>query len=99
MSRRGPLSRAAHFRLIVARYDALHRRAVPLLQLRRTTGTASIHCRQSLEPVMFAYLLEKVGAWFERAENARRDAWLASSADLAQLEQRMHSLETRGYRD
>jgi hypothetical protein len=48
---------------------------------------------------MFAYLLENPGAWMERAENARRDAYLASSADLAQLEQRMHLLETKGYID
>jgi hypothetical protein len=69
------------------------------LPVRRTTCTASIHHRHFLEPIMFAYLLEKIGAWFDRAENARRDAWLASSTALAQLEQRMHLLETRGYRD
>lgn len=48
---------------------------------------------------MFAYLLEKLGVWMERAEQARRDAYLASSADLEELERRMQLLETKGYID
>jgi len=43
---------------------------------------------------MFAYILEKLSTWFETAEARRREAWLASSADVAQLEQRLRSLES-----
>jgi hypothetical protein len=50
-----------------------------------------------LEHIMFAYLLEKLGSFFERAEKRRRTDYLASSSDLAELERRMRSLEKNGY--
>jgi hypothetical protein len=46
---------------------------------------------------MFAYLLEKLGNWFERAEQRRLGDYLASSSDLAELERRMRSVERNGY--
>jgi hypothetical protein len=46
---------------------------------------------------MFAYILEKLSTWFETAERSRREAYLASSSDVVQLEQRIRSLETNGY--
>ncbi|MCP3727768.1 MULTISPECIES: DUF3563 family protein [Paraburkholderia] len=46
---------------------------------------------------MFAFLLEKLSNWFETAERRRREAYLASSADIVQLEQRLRSIETNGY--
>jgi Protein of unknown function (DUF3563) len=50
-----------------------------------------------LENIMFAYVLEKLSTWFETAERSRREAYLASSSDIVQLEQRIRSLETNGY--
>ena len=47
--------------------------------------------------IMFAYFLEKLSTWFETAERSRREAYLASSSDIVQLEQRIRSLETNGY--
>lgn len=46
---------------------------------------------------MLAFILEKISNWFERAERARREAYLASSADIIELEQRQRSLEANGY--
>jgi hypothetical protein len=46
---------------------------------------------------MIAYLLEKLSNWFETAERDRREAYLASSADIVQLEQRIRTLEVNGY--
>jgi hypothetical protein len=46
---------------------------------------------------MFAYVLEKLSTWFEAAERNRREAYLAASSDIVQLEQRIRSLETNGY--
>ncbi|CAD6547116.1 hypothetical protein LMG27952_04522 [Paraburkholderia hiiakae] len=46
---------------------------------------------------MFAFLLEKLSNWFETAERRRREAYLASSADIVQLEQRIRSIESTGY--
>ncbi|MFL9933441.1 DUF3563 family protein [Paraburkholderia sp. RL18-103-BIB-C] len=46
---------------------------------------------------MFVYFLEKLSTWFETAERSRREAYLASSSDIVQLEQRIRSLETNGY--
>jgi hypothetical protein len=46
---------------------------------------------------MIAYIVEKLSTWFESAERNRREAYLASSADIVQLEQRIRSLETNGY--
>jgi hypothetical protein len=46
---------------------------------------------------MFAYILEKLSNWFESAERSRREAYLAASTDIVQLEQRIRSLEKNGY--
>lgn len=46
---------------------------------------------------MFAYILEKLSTWFETAELRRREAWLSSSVDVCQLEQRLRTLETNGF--
>ncbi|CAG4900190.1 DUF3563 family protein [Paraburkholderia saeva] len=46
---------------------------------------------------MFAYFVETLSNWFETAERDRREAFLASSSDIVQLEQRIRSLETNGY--
>ncbi|CAB3796191.1 DUF3563 family protein [Paraburkholderia sacchari] len=46
---------------------------------------------------MFAYLLEKLSNWFETAERRRREAYLSTSADLVQLEQRIRLIEMHGY--
>jgi hypothetical protein len=42
---------------------------------------------------MFAYLIEKFGQLLERAEHTRRDAYLASSVDVFEVERRMRSIE------
>ncbi len=53
---------------------------------------------ESLEhTIMFAFVLEKLSNWFETAERRRREAYLASSADIVQLEQRIRSIESNGY--
>ncbi|MGC7406014.1 DUF3563 family protein [Pandoraea pneumonica] len=46
---------------------------------------------------MFAALFEVVNTWFETAERRRREAFLAESKDIVELEQRIRSLETAGY--
>ncbi|SAK70647.1 hypothetical protein AWB74_06344 [Caballeronia arvi] len=46
---------------------------------------------------MFAFIIEKLSIWFEVAEQRRREAYLAQSTDIVQLEQRIRSLETNGY--
>ncbi|CAM2193734.1 DUF3563 family protein [Paraburkholderia sp. A1RI_3L] len=46
---------------------------------------------------MFAYILDKLSTWFETAERNRREAYLAQSTDIVQLEQRLRSLESNGY--
>jgi hypothetical protein len=43
---------------------------------------------------MFAFLSEKLGNWFDRAEQRRLAEYLASSSDLAEVERRMRELET-----
>jgi hypothetical protein len=48
------------------------------------------------EYTMFAYLVKQLRNLLERAEHSRRDAYLASSVDLFDLERRMRSIETRG---
>ncbi|TDN58885.1 DUF3563 family protein [Paraburkholderia sp. BL10I2N1] len=45
---------------------------------------------------MFAYLARKLRSLLERAEHGRRDAYLASSVDLCELERRMRSIEING---
>lgn len=47
--------------------------------------------------IMFAYILEKLSNWFESAERNRREAYLASSSDIVDLERRLRSLEAHGY--
>jgi hypothetical protein len=42
---------------------------------------------------MFAYLIEKLVNLLERAEHSRRDAYLASSVDVFEVERRMRSIE------
>ncbi|RKP50585.1 DUF3563 family protein [Trinickia fusca] len=46
---------------------------------------------------MFAYVLEQLSNWFESAERNRREAYLASSADIVDLEHRLRNLEAHGY--
>jgi hypothetical protein len=46
---------------------------------------------------MLAYILERVSNWFETAERRRREAYLALSTDVVDLEQRMRTLENDGY--
>jgi len=46
---------------------------------------------------MFAYLLEKLNTWLESAERNSREAYLASSSDIVELERRIRSIETNGY--
>lgn len=46
---------------------------------------------------MITYIVEKLSNWFETAERDRREAYLADSSDVVQLEQRIRSLETNGY--
>lgn len=46
---------------------------------------------------MFAFLLHLLGQFFERAERRRRDDYLASSSDHADLERRMREVDSKGY--
>ncbi|CAB3759810.1 DUF3563 family protein [Paraburkholderia solisilvae] len=46
---------------------------------------------------MFAYCLEKLGEWIERAEERRRNEYLSQSSDLVDLERRMRAVERGGY--
>ncbi|CAB3775112.1 DUF3563 family protein [Paraburkholderia humisilvae] len=46
---------------------------------------------------MFAYLLEKLGNWFERSEQRRLDDYLAGSADAVEIERRLRRLDKNGY--
>jgi hypothetical protein len=51
-----------------------------------------------LESTMFIYLLlEQIGRLFERAEQKRKDAYLAEASDLADVERRMRTVERNGY--
>jgi hypothetical protein len=47
--------------------------------------------------IMIAYIVEKLSNWFETAEQSRRETYLAESADIVQLEQRIRELEKGGY--
>jgi hypothetical protein len=49
------------------------------------------------ENVMVAYIIEKLSNWFESAERTRREAYLASSSDIVDLEKRLRALENNGY--
>jgi hypothetical protein len=44
---------------------------------------------------MFAFFLTRITCWFERAEQRRKNEYLAGAQDLAELERRMRSLESR----
>jgi len=44
---------------------------------------------------MFAFLLTRIGLWFERTEQRRNNEYLSGARDLAELERRMRSLESR----
>lgn len=46
---------------------------------------------------MISQWFDKLGKVFERAEHHRRDTYLASSVDMADLDRRVRSLETDGY--
>ncbi|WP_152530761.1 DUF3563 family protein [Paraburkholderia dilworthii] len=43
---------------------------------------------------LFAYLNKCVGIVLNRAEHGRRDAYLASCADIGELERRMRAIES-----
>ncbi|MFM0122552.1 DUF3563 family protein [Paraburkholderia sp. RL18-101-BIB-B] len=46
--------------------------------------------------MFIAFLLERIGLSFERAERHRRDEYLAGARDLVDLELRMRLLERDG---
>ena len=46
---------------------------------------------------MFAALSEKLGSWFSPSHYEARDAYLASSSDLADLERRVRHLDSSDY--
>ena len=48
----------------------------------------------SMGHVLFAYLNECVGTVLNRAEHGRRDVYLASCADIGELERRMRAIES-----
>jgi hypothetical protein len=50
-----------------------------------------------MEHTMFAFLLHHLGHFFERAERRRRDDYLASSSNLADLERRMREVDSKSY--
>jgi hypothetical protein len=47
---------------------------------------------------MIAYIFASLNQWFENAERSRRDAYLAQSTNIAELEHRIRALEDGGYR-
>jgi hypothetical protein len=49
-----------------------------------------------MEHIMFAYVLHQLASFFERSEQRRRDAYLASSSDLGDLERRMRTIDSNG---
>jgi hypothetical protein len=46
---------------------------------------------------MFSYIFAAVSNWLENAERGRRDAYLAESSDIFELERRIRSLEKNGF--
>ncbi|CAB3750012.1 DUF3563 family protein [Paraburkholderia humisilvae] len=46
---------------------------------------------------MFAYLIEKIGCWFDRHDQRQRDRYLEGSADLAEVERRMRRYDARDF--
>ena len=47
---------------------------------------------------MLTYLLMALSNWFENAERRRREAYLAQSTDIVELEQRIRALERNAFR-
>jgi hypothetical protein len=47
---------------------------------------------------MIAHIFASLNQWFENAERNRRDAYLAKSTNIAELEHRIRALEESGYR-
>jgi len=47
---------------------------------------------------MFAALLMSLNTWFERLEHQSRDAYLAESHDIVELEHRIRVLESESIR-
>lgn len=47
---------------------------------------------------MLTYIFASLNVWFETAERRRREAYLASSSNIAELEHRIRTLEDNGYR-
>jgi hypothetical protein len=43
--------------------------------------------------ILIIYLFPFLNKALDRAEHCRRDAYLASAADMGELERRMHSME------
>ncbi|WP_233837168.1 DUF3563 family protein [Paraburkholderia sp. ZP32-5] len=43
--------------------------------------------------ILFIHLYELFEKALDRAEHSRRDAYLASAADIGELERRMHGME------
>ncbi len=62
-------------------------------------GAAAAHDAAIVLPEdnVFAHLLEKLYRYLERLPNRRRDEYLASSADLGELERRMRALDSESY--
>jgi hypothetical protein len=61
----------------------------------RTAGPTCVAPRK--EHIMFAALSEKLGALFFVSHHDKREAYLASSSDLVDLERRMHHLDSGGH--
>jgi hypothetical protein len=104
--------RAAHFPLILALYDCSIDAPLPAVITDSTQHLISKHvdfvaaasiavCREhltsDLENIMFAYFCEKLGQWFELAEQRRHAEYLEQASDLADLERRMRHAERFGY--
>ncbi|SAK45870.1 hypothetical protein AWB80_00975 [Caballeronia pedi] len=43
--------------------------------------------------IVLPFLVSRTESMLDRAENARRDAWLASAADIGELERRMRAVD------
>jgi hypothetical protein len=46
---------------------------------------------------MFAYLIEKIGSWFDRNEQRELDRYLEGSVDLTEVERRVRQYDSRGF--
>jgi hypothetical protein len=46
---------------------------------------------------MFAHLIETIGSWFDRNEQRQLNRYLEGSADLAEVERRMRSYNSREF--